>query len=335
MYDTSTGDPTSYLWVIDEEDQPWIYVSPSKYNYTANPAVTISGTGVGYILHQVTNPAGTSACALLPFNISGVAPTPSPTPAIPFPNQTGICQYSSITLGSGGTESFERYFNLNRPDGSVMSDYYASGARAYVTGTSYTSQLGTYIYNQYNASEELMYRSSYNVIDCQVIPTVTRTPIPTQTLIQTFPTVTGTLSPYWNTTVIPTVQPYSTIPSSLPSLSEGALNQTHTEEILVDFSPALATYINLVKGTLTDANNFFMYPVILALSPVANIANMLVYVLALFTQYFSTFTPMFTLPYSVFTNLFNAMHWKLKGVITFGLIIDTILMVYYLKRGRF
>lgn len=333
--DTSGNSPTTSYWNFDSEDQPWISVSPSKTSSLFNTTVTYSGTGSGYIMHWVSNPAGTSNCALKAFNISGIAPTPTPTPSIPFPNQTGICQYASISLGSGTVESYERYCELLYPSGSSSSTIFPSGDTALISSNLFTTQLGTYIYNQYNSSGQLEYRSSYVVQDCSGIPTETPTIIPTQTTLQTFPTVTGTLGPQWTMKVTPTIQPYSTIPPTLPTIPEGALNATRTEQILIDFSPALQTYTNMVKGVFTDANNMFMWPVVLALSPISNIVNMITFILSLFTQYLTTFTPMFTLPYQVFVSLINSIHWKIKAVISFGLVVDTILMVYYLKRSRF
>ena len=58
----------------------------------------IASSEIMLFMRSVSNLEGTDVCSYSYVNLSGPAATPTPTPAIPFPNQSGVCQGSSELL---------------------------------------------------------------------------------------------------------------------------------------------------------------------------------------------------------------------------------------------
>lgn len=330
--DTSGNVPTSYWWNFDIDNQPWISILPHVTNTTQNPVITVSGTGDFYVLHTVTNPAGTGTCPLVKFNISGMAPTPTPTPEIPFPNQTGVCQFSTISLGSQTTPAFQGVWELIEPNGNAYNGFYETSANRLISGQ-YTNQIGVHIYNEYNLANQLQWRQSYVVEDCYT-PTPTVTIQPTPTITYYYPTVTGTLAPNTTPAPITVFQPIPTFSTDLP------INRTHTNvtvvrERILAWSPFAAGYLDLIEYYMNLINTVILY--ILSVTVVALFNYLLssaTYIISLNTQLTLSFADIMSFLALIMTGVSTHLNWKFRNAITLSMTFAIILQIYLLKRGR-
>ena len=229
--DSSTHLPTSWLWQLTSSG---VSISPdgsygngifSSVNLTQNPEFYMSGSGMVDVRLTATNEYGSDEEYKSDYIIiSGIAPTPTPTPNIPWPNQTGVCWHSGITLGSGQVRDYIVHYQLTNPQGDTYSGQYQAGVQNYITNQPFFTALeGQYVYQELAlVTGELLWRQSYIVEDCTVTPTVTQTiitgvptPSVTYTIPATYPTITIPTGRY---TVPVTPVPYDTAspPPTIP-----------------------------------------------------------------------------------------------------------------------
>jgi len=336
--DTSSNVPTSYFWNFDSDAQPWISISPHNTNTTQNPVITVSGTGDFYTLHTVTNPAGTSTCPLLKFDISGTAPTPTPTPTIPFPNQTGICYGQEISLGSQTSLPFARYGELTEPDGNSYNFYYSAGQTALSSGV-YTTKFGTYVYNEYNLSTQLLYRSSYVVSDCSTptpVPTTITTYLPTATPYQTYPSIpptytvepTGNFSPSYIPTIVP-------IPTLDVNTGGNITNITPVRQRLLDWNPTTIFTIRIVEELINTINDLTLGRLIYISSAILfSLSSPLTYVISVYNSLFPSFGIALSLITWTLVTVIAQIPIKVQNAITLFLAMDIISQIYNIKHGR-
>lgn len=333
--DTSSGSPPlSQTWRFDMDDLPWIDVTPSETNFTSSsPVVTYSGSGIARVFHKVSNDVGESQCGIISLNISGVAPTPRPTPDVPFPNQTGICQNSQVNLGSQISKPYAGISEIITPDNRKYSDYFEAGQVRQMLGYVYTAQLGTYIYNEYNTSSQLEYRSSYVVEDCSVDlnTTTAATTIPTPYPTYVYPTVTGTIRPNQTIAPLPTppsIQPY---PTQLPIANR--TNMTVIKDRLIRWSPLTEIYMDFVDHIVWQMNNVILVVIYAALAPIMSITSSGIFVMNLNYQLLQAFSSIFSFMAYCMDKVLFIMPIKVKNAITFCLTLDILAQIYNIKRG--
>lgn len=335
--DTSTGSPTSYDWNFDLDDYPWIDVSPSKLNETANPVVTYTGSGIGYIYHSVTNPAGTSICSLQGYNLSGVVPTPTPTPPVPFPNQTGVCQNQQLSLGSSLTRAFDVVGEIIEPDGNSYNVYFPAGETALFTGN-YAQEIGQYYYSEKNTSQQLLYQMSYVVEDCitysptstyTVMPTYSRTIIPTNTPI--IPTTTIQIDDNLNDTFVMPIQTFATMEPTRNT--SGDVNITKVREDITSLNPAFVPYMDFTDSIFYPFYTFFIN-VITPFVTLFGFVNTVNWVLSTFTLMMAGLNDVMYLSLVSLNLAISNIPIKVQNVITFCLMLDFLAQVRDLKSGR-
>jgi len=332
--DSSTNDPISVYWDFNPDLVPWFNVYPTSSNSTFNPLVIYEGSGQIRVIHSSTNPAGTDWCEPFLLNISGDAPIPTVTPSVPFPNQTGVCTGSQITLGSGLSRSYDRYYEVVFPYGSTVQGYYPSGSVSYTNG--YTSGVGQYFYSEYNVTGVLEWRMSYVTEDCDN-PEYTSipTPLPTVTFNNPYPThistinPTGTISP----SDIPTVSTYTTIPTSL-NVTTYQTNLTYIKERLIIWNSGTQLWMNFIDTIIANINNLIMQILVIVINPILAITHSVSWVLLLFSELYNSFEPYLSIFTYTITEILDATPNKVKNVITLGLTIDIIIQVFDLKRGN-
>jgi len=328
--DTSSNNPTNYVWNLNSDYAPWFTVTPDEYNTTANPKITIVGTGDLRIAHQVSNPAGSSVCSPLVITVSGVAPTPTPTPNIPFPNQTGICENSQISLGSTWFRNYEGYYTLQIPNGGVLDGFYLSGAQRLISGQ-YTLELGQYFYNEYNSSGQLEYRSSYVVQNCAPYPTGTPTVLPTLTPVQTFPTVTGTHAPDQPYTSVPTISPFQPLPTQL--IASNTTNITYIRDKLTTWSGMTVPYMDFIDSIMGALNNVFLNILQYAVNPLLFATNGGYWIIGVYTSSVAGFSGIIALISYAMTSFINSLGYEVQSGIVVIMSLDTMIQLIELKRG--
>lgn len=207
--DSSIHQSTSWLWSLESlglDMQPSGTMSGGVYylsNTSQNIQFTASGSGVINVFMRASNSFGYDDEYKPSYiTVAGVAPTPTPTPNIPWPNQTGVCWRSGITLGSGQVRDYIVHYQLTNPQGDTYSGQYQAGVQNYITNQPFFTALeGQYVYQELAlVTGELLWRQSYIVEDCTVTPTVTQTII---TGVPT-PSVTYTIPATYSTITIPT-----------------------------------------------------------------------------------------------------------------------------------
>jgi len=334
--DTSSNDPQSVIWNFNPLGMGWLTVTPNSYNTSSVATVTFSGTGTLPVYHSATNPAGTDVCPYTYINLSGLAPTPTPTPNIPFPNQTDVCQGSSITLGSGTTSEVYRTAYLTPPSGSSFLFSIAIGDQAYFSSEDYTSQIGTYIYNQYTQPDGVLeWRQSYIVKNCQ-IPTGTPTGVqttvqPTYTVYPTnpYPTVTYTINP---TSTMPTLTwaNASYVPPSLPALPQFA-NSSNWRDSICNSSyigSTVCPFVDSYTYIVTLLNDLLLLVISIPLAPITFFIMVWNYVFSLNQSILQGWVALGSVFISVIGQIIGVLPDKVKGVITLIMTYDILKQLY-------
>ena len=335
--DDSLNNPTSYIWDFNPYYLSFFEITPQSYNTSSSAIVTITGSGILPVYHSVSNPAGTSICPIIYLNISGMVPTPTPTPAIPFPNQTGVCRGSYISLGSQKTRDFNSLLVLTQPDGSTKTDYIPSGNISILIGQN-TRQLGQYYYAEYNESSQLLYQSSYIVEDCitysptptySVIPTISYTIIPTKTPV--IPTTTIAITSNLNNTFSMPIQTFATLEPTRNT--SGDVNITATRERMIELNPEFEVYINAVDSTFYPFYDFILTDV-LPFITLFGFVNQVNWVITTFTLMLSSLSDIMFVTLLALNMSLAQLPLKVINTFTFLFTLDFIAQVRDLKSGR-
>lgn len=338
--DTSTNNPTSHIWNFNPLGYGFLTVTPSDYNTTANPKVTFSGSGMIPISHRVTNPAGYSDCPTQYVNLSGLAPTPTPTPNIPFPNQTGICLNNQISLGSNQVRSYQGYYSIIPPDSNSFDGFYDTGVNRLISGN-YATQIGQWLYNEYNISGSLEWRQSWIVESCN-----TPTSTPTITPVWTYTAVpTGTSNPYPVPTFtmnapnmsipnvsIPSFQSVPRMPETLPDMPYFVNSSTFRNEICSSSvaGVALCPIADSMTALFSSTNAILFSMITFGMAPIIYVLTVVSYVWGLFSIILASWLSVGGIIIGVMGQLIAVIPDKVKNVITLIMCKDIFIQCYEL-----
>lgn len=355
--DSSTNTPTGWLWHLTSYG---VSMSPGgsygagiydAVNSTQNPFFNMDGSGKVDVRLTVSNPGGTSQEYKPEYiTIAGVAPTPTPTPEVPWPNQTGVCRGSGISLGSGITRAHSEHYQLTDPDGDTYSGQYAIGVVNMIIGQPFFTAInGQYIYSEYSEVDgTLEWRQSYVVETCEMpTPTASVTtystpvyPTSTWTYTTVMPTQTYTFTPYTVPPTQPTMYPTITMPPTIATIAT-IPPQIFTNDSLYNYTITSSPYSKPFVDFIKSFEDIFLAfipgaPITLVVTPMSTVigtfGNAVLQVLSLFVL-FSSYPMLFFYAGLV---LVKYMPIKVQLLIALVLWIDLLLYLkhHYQKKGE-
>lgn len=351
-FDQSDHLPTSWLWQLTSYG---VDISPggsygsgifSATNNTENPQFIVSGSGMIDVRLTSTNGYGNDQEYKANYiTISGLVPTPTPTPAVPWPNQTGVCIGSSITLGSGASRAFPEHYQLTSPYGDTFSGQYNIGQANYVTGYPFFTALkGQYVYQERNLTGDLHWQQSYVTDYCEV-PATTSTTIPVTSMPTVLPYVTG--GPTYNPYPVPTIVlsdrndtitigetwiNISTIPTTLPPLPTG-LNESHWREVTCNYGPTgalLCPWLNVIYVVVGTVSDIVFLLLSIGFLPISFIVTVYNFVSSLSVTILSSWLGVGGIIIAVIGQVVNAIPDKVKNVVTLIMCLDVFKQCYEL-----
>lgn len=352
--DGSTHSPTSWHWTFTAPSNMQIVpggVSSGDFtvaqNYTASPHHTFTGTGLVSVNLEVANSIGSDSKYKQNYiTVSGPVPTPTSTPAVPWPNQTGVCIGSSITLGSGQVRDHIVHAQLTDPSGDTYSVQYNAGTANYITGQPFFTALrGQYVYQETSTVDSsLEWQQSYVTDYCTVEtqPSVTQTT--TGTLFPTlvpyaaggpgynpYPVPTFTMSsPGSSVTVSSSWVNFSTIPSALPAMPT-FLNSTNWKQTTCSYGAIgglLCPLMNIIHLTLGTVADLILFIDTIALAPLSYLLNSYNFVSYLFQTILASWLSVGSVIIAVIGQLINVIPDKVKNVVTLIMCIDFFKQCY-------